>query len=81
MKLHSTPILLLSALFLLLLGSPALSAPVQDLESLETSFRSAASSRDASKRTAALDALIALGDPAAVASLRFEYAKVSPEGP
>lgn len=64
------------ALFALvgLFDAPALA---QDLESLESQFRSAATSKDAEKRTAALDALIALGDGGAAPVLITEYARVS----
>lgn len=70
----------LSLLILLLTfgaGTLAHPAPSQDLETLAAQFRSAASSKDSAKRTAALDALVALGDPGAVATLSAEYGKVS----
>lgn len=57
-----------------LFEAPALG---QDLESLESQFRQAATSKNAEKRTAALEALIALGDGGAAPVLIAEYARAS----
>ena len=67
---------ILSTLVLLVLTAVSADA-VQDLESAESAFRSAAVSGTKSKRTSALNALIALGDPDAVPTLTTEYARVS----
>lgn len=69
---------ILSSLILLLsLGAFVSPALGQDLETVESQFRKAATSKDAEKRTAALDALVALGDAGAVPVLIAEHARLS----
>ena len=67
-------LLLLTLLVTAAFGSPAL---IQDLETAESDFRRAATSKNAEKRTTTLNALIELGDAGATPALIAEYARVS----